>query len=161
LPRCETQIKLNLGHVLDPKLRKKISFFFFFFFFWFFETGFLCVALACPGTHFVDQAGLELRNPPASASGVLGLKACATTPSKDLLDRDSALKSISCSSRGPGFNSQNPHGNSQLSVTPVPRNPTPSYRRSCVCVCVCVCAYIVKTPIYIHILVHAIGTSGL
>jgi hypothetical protein len=34
----------------------------------------------CPGTHFVDQAGLELRNPPASASRVLGLKACATTP---------------------------------------------------------------------------------
>jgi hypothetical protein len=29
----------------------------------------------CPGTHFVDQAGLELRNPPASASQVLGLKA--------------------------------------------------------------------------------------
>ncbi|GAB1295607.1 Cullin-associated NEDD8-dissociated protein 1 [Apodemus speciosus] len=27
-----------------------------------------------PGTHFVDQAGLELRNPPASASQVLGLK---------------------------------------------------------------------------------------
>jgi hypothetical protein len=22
----------------------------------------------CPGTHFVDQAGLELRNPPASTS---------------------------------------------------------------------------------------------
>jgi hypothetical protein len=22
----------------------------------------------CPGTHFVDQAGLKLRNPPASAS---------------------------------------------------------------------------------------------
>jgi hypothetical protein len=34
----------------------------------------------CPGTHSVDQAGLELRNPPASASQVLGLKACATTP---------------------------------------------------------------------------------
>jgi hypothetical protein len=32
----------------------------------------------CPGTHSVDQAGLELRNPPASASQVLGLKACAT-----------------------------------------------------------------------------------
>jgi hypothetical protein len=27
----------------------------------------------CPGTHFVDQAGLELRNLPASASQVLGL----------------------------------------------------------------------------------------
>jgi hypothetical protein len=35
----------------------------------------------CPGTHFVDQVGLELRNPPASASRVLGLKASATTPS--------------------------------------------------------------------------------
>jgi hypothetical protein len=34
----------------------------------------------CPGTHFVDQAVLELRNLPASASRVLGLKACATTP---------------------------------------------------------------------------------
>jgi hypothetical protein len=34
----------------------------------------------CPGTHFVDQAGLELRNPPASASRVLGLKVCATKP---------------------------------------------------------------------------------
>jgi hypothetical protein len=36
----------------------------------FFEAGFLCVALA----------GLELRNPPASASQVLGLKASGTTP---------------------------------------------------------------------------------
>jgi hypothetical protein len=33
-----------------------------------------------PETHFVDQAGLELRNLPASASRVLGLKACATMP---------------------------------------------------------------------------------
>jgi hypothetical protein len=32
----------------------------------------------CPGTHFVEQTGL--RNQPASASQVLGLKACATTP---------------------------------------------------------------------------------
>ena len=36
-------------------------------------------SLGCPGTHFVDQAGLELRNLPSSASRVLGLKACATT----------------------------------------------------------------------------------
>jgi len=34
----------------------------------------------CPRTHSVDQAGLELRNPPASASRVLGLKTCATMP---------------------------------------------------------------------------------
>ena len=31
---------------------------------------------SCPGTRFVDQAGLELRILPASASQVLGLKAC-------------------------------------------------------------------------------------
>jgi hypothetical protein len=36
-------------------------------------------SLGCPGTHSVDQAGLELRNLPVSASQVLGLKACATT----------------------------------------------------------------------------------
>ena len=32
----------------------------------------------CLGTCSVDQAGLELRDLPATASGVLGLKACAT-----------------------------------------------------------------------------------
>jgi hypothetical protein len=58
-----------------------LGFFFFFFFFLVFEVGFLCIALAVLElTHFVDQAGLKLRNPPASASKMLGLKACATTP---------------------------------------------------------------------------------
>ena len=33
----------------------------------------------CPETHSVNQAGLELGNPPASASRVLGLKAFTTT----------------------------------------------------------------------------------
>ncbi|KRY62393.1 hypothetical protein T4D_1183 [Trichinella pseudospiralis] len=33
----------------------------------------------CPRTHFVDQAGLKLRNLPASASQVLVLKVCTTT----------------------------------------------------------------------------------
>jgi hypothetical protein len=36
----------------------------------------------CPGSHSVDQAGLELRN--ASNSQVLGLKVCATTAWLDL-----------------------------------------------------------------------------
>jgi hypothetical protein len=44
------------------------------------KTGFLCVALAVLELT-LDQAGLELRNLPASASQVLGLKACATTSS--------------------------------------------------------------------------------
>jgi hypothetical protein len=61
---------------------------------WFFFGGglFVCFVLFCfvlfcfvletlcsPGTHSEDQAGLELWNPPASASQVLGLQACATT----------------------------------------------------------------------------------
>jgi hypothetical protein len=37
----------------------------------------------CPGTHSVDQAGLELRNLPVSASQELGLKACATLLTND------------------------------------------------------------------------------
>jgi hypothetical protein len=55
-------------------------FFFFFFFFLVFPNRVSVCSLGCPGTHSVDQAGLELRNPPASASQVLGLKACATMP---------------------------------------------------------------------------------
>jgi hypothetical protein len=38
----------------------------------------------CPGTQFVDQAGLELRNPPASASGVLGSKVAPPHPAPTL-----------------------------------------------------------------------------
>jgi hypothetical protein len=56
-----------------------LFFFWFVCFFVFLDRVSLC-SLGCPGTHSVDQAGLELRNPPASASQVLGLKACATTP---------------------------------------------------------------------------------
>jgi hypothetical protein len=59
-----------------------ISFFFFFsfcLFVCFFRDRISLCSPGCPGTHSVDQAGLELRNPPASASQVLGLKACATT----------------------------------------------------------------------------------
>jgi hypothetical protein len=54
--------------------------------FWFFKTGFLCIALAV----------LELRNPPASASQVLGLKACTTTAwlTQGLLKPNRALHKI-------------------------------------------------------------------
>jgi hypothetical protein len=62
----------------------------FFFFFWVFQDRVSLCSSGCPGTHFVDQAGLELRNLPASASWVLGLKACATMPA-------------GYSSRRPGF----------------------------------------------------------
>jgi hypothetical protein len=40
----------------------------------------------CPGTHSVDQAGLELRDPPVSASQVLGLQACTTTAWLKVMD---------------------------------------------------------------------------
>jgi hypothetical protein len=55
--------------------------FFLFLFLFLFQDKVSPYSSDCPGTHFVDQAGLKLRNPPASASQVLGLKACATTPS--------------------------------------------------------------------------------
>jgi hypothetical protein len=45
----------------------------------------------CPGTHSVNQAGLKLKNPPASASQVLGLKSCATTAQHELLFQGSFL----------------------------------------------------------------------
>ena len=50
-------------------------------FFWFvcFEDGVLCSS-GCPVTYSVDHAGLKLRDPPASTSQVLGLKACTTLP---------------------------------------------------------------------------------
>jgi hypothetical protein len=67
-----------------PVVRKSLChndpcpFFIFLFFFGISRQGF-SVYLGCPGTHFVDQAGLELRNSPTSASQVLGLQVCATT----------------------------------------------------------------------------------
>jgi hypothetical protein len=51
----------------------------FFFSFWFFRDRVSLCRPGCPGTHFVDQAGLKVKNPPASASQVLGLKACTAT----------------------------------------------------------------------------------
>jgi hypothetical protein len=53
------------------------------FFVCFFQDRVSLYSLGCPGTHSVDQAGLELRNLPASASQVLGLKACATATQQE------------------------------------------------------------------------------
>ena len=44
--------------------------FFSFFLLVFLDRVSLCSS-GCPGTHFVDQTGLELRNPPASPFGIL------------------------------------------------------------------------------------------
>ena len=81
IPRDADLSLCIIQHFIINWRKPEFFFFFLFLFFLVFETGFLCVALAgCPGTHSVDQAGLELRNPPASASQVLGLKAwCSTT----------------------------------------------------------------------------------
>ncbi|KAL6032443.1 hypothetical protein STEG23_027886, partial [Scotinomys teguina] len=38
------------------------------------KTGFLYINSGCPGTHYVDQGDLKLRDPPGSVSGVLELK---------------------------------------------------------------------------------------
>jgi hypothetical protein len=57
-----------------------LSLFLIFFIFFIFRERVSLYSSGCLGTHFVDQAGLKLRNPPASASRVLELKACATMP---------------------------------------------------------------------------------
>ena len=50
------------------------------FFLFFSDRVSLCNSPACPQTHFVDHAGLELNEiQPISASQVLELKACITT----------------------------------------------------------------------------------
>jgi hypothetical protein len=59
-------------------------FIYLFIYFGFSRQGFSVCSLGCPGTHSVDQAGFELRNPPASASQRLELKACTTTTLSDL-----------------------------------------------------------------------------
>jgi hypothetical protein len=48
----------------------------------------------CPGTHFVDQAGLELRNLPASASRVLGLKASRATQRNPVLEKKEKKRKV-------------------------------------------------------------------
>jgi hypothetical protein len=53
---------------LQFTLQKYLSFFFFFFFFWVLRDRVSLCSPGYPGTHSVDQAGLELRNLPASAS---------------------------------------------------------------------------------------------
>jgi hypothetical protein len=57
-----------------------LGYFFFFFLFFFFQDRVSLCSFGYPGAHSVDQAGLKLRNPPASAFRMLGLKACATMP---------------------------------------------------------------------------------
>jgi hypothetical protein len=59
---------------------------------------------------------------------------CTNLPSITMKNNDvrvwrdgSAVKNTGYSSRGPGFSSQHPHSSSQLSVTPVPEDPIPSY----------------------------------
>jgi hypothetical protein len=70
-----------------------------------FETGFLRVVLAVLElTHSVDEAGLELRDQPASASAsasasqVLGVKVCTTTFCPDR-NRDRVGSSVDKGSR--------------------------------------------------------------
>jgi hypothetical protein len=84
-PHTYTPSSLPRVISLNPNSQLNYCFFIYLFLFvclfvcFFWDRVSLC-SPGCPGTHFVDQAGLERRSLPASASRVLGLKACATTP---------------------------------------------------------------------------------
>jgi hypothetical protein len=59
--------------LLYPACQASLKILFYLFFFLVFRDRVSLYSPGCPGTHFVDQAGLELRNPPASASaGIKG-----------------------------------------------------------------------------------------
>lgn len=59
------------------------------FLFSFFQYGVSLCSFGCSEFCSVDQTGLDLRDPPASASQVKGLKACTTTaqPTAALIKR--------------------------------------------------------------------------
>ena len=61
----------------------------------------------CPGTYSVDQASLKLKNPPASASQVLELKAWAITTARQthLLNMSSSPNSVPLLSTSFGYTS--------------------------------------------------------
>jgi hypothetical protein len=89
---------------------------------WFFWDRVSLYSPGCPGTHSVDQAGLELRNPPASASRVLGLKVCATMPGSGLTSY-SKLASSSAGIKGrapPPPNCKTNHFAAKQVVTSLP-----------------------------------------
>jgi hypothetical protein len=73
------QLNFVTFKLLITSISMHLHYFHFIFLIWFFWDRVSLCSFGCPGTHSVDQAGLKLRNPPASASRVLGLKACATT----------------------------------------------------------------------------------
>jgi hypothetical protein len=72
------------------------SFFLFFFVVCLFRDRVSLCSSGCPGTHSVEYAGLELRNPPASASQVLGLKACTITAPEFSIVNHSAEQRTKC-----------------------------------------------------------------
>ena len=49
------------------------------FWIWIFRDRISLCSPGCPGTHSLDQAGLELRNLPASVSQSAGITGCTTT----------------------------------------------------------------------------------
>jgi hypothetical protein len=71
-PALEKQTE-DHGNLKSNRYVNIFNFFVVVFLFWFFRDRVSLYSFGCPGTHFVDQAGLELRDPPASASQVLNI----------------------------------------------------------------------------------------
>jgi hypothetical protein len=81
---------MHITDTLRIKPRKNLTQHFIFFFplgfsFGFSRQDFSLCSPGSPGFHSVDQAGLELRDLPASVSRVLGFKASVTTPPRAIL----------------------------------------------------------------------------
>ena len=99
-----------------------------------------------PSTQEQRQADLRVRGQPCPGQPGLHREILSWKREKEREREEmggrrdgSVVKSTGCSSQGPKFNFQHPHGSSQLSPTPVPGNPTPLHRHRCR-----------QTPIQIH-----------
>jgi hypothetical protein len=86
------------------------------------------------------QGWLGTQRPPASTSWMMAEAYGSPRSTKETVKLNCAIQngagkmarcSTSCLSRELEFNSQLPHGSSQPSVTPVPRDPKPSFKGPC------------------------------
>jgi hypothetical protein len=83
LPYCYSYLYAKISQEKMPKNTLGVNAILLFLFcFFVFQDRVSLYSPGCPGAHFVHQVGLKLRNPPASASWVLGLQECATMPGR-------------------------------------------------------------------------------
>lgn len=89
---------------------------------------------ACPNVKALKnhgQSGFSFQLGRSGSGPQIQTKLCPVKSLLEWLERQSMVKSSGCSCRGPGFGSQQPHGDSQPFITTVRRDPTSSSDLHC------------------------------